>query len=68
MMIRILCVLLAAGAAAAQPSNEFFAMDTAMVKKLGTPLERSDIEALSAFGYRGVGAHRGRSVSLGVPD
>ena len=32
-----LCGLLAA-AAGAQTSNEFFAMDTAMVKKLGTPL------------------------------
>jgi sugar phosphate isomerase/epimerase len=29
-------------------------MDTAMVKKLGTPLERSDIETLAALGYRGV--------------
>ena len=48
----LLCGLFAA--VAAQPSNEFFAMDTAMVKKLGTPLERADIEALAAFGYRGV--------------
>ena len=45
---------LLAAAAGAQPSNEFFAMDTAMVKKLGTPLERSDIERLAALGYRGV--------------
>ena len=45
---------LLAVAAGAQPSNEFFAMDTAMVKKLGTPLERSDIEMLAALGYRGV--------------
>lgn len=43
-----------AAAAGAQPSNEFFAMDTAMVKKLGTPLARSDIETLAALGYRGV--------------
>jgi sugar phosphate isomerase/epimerase len=45
---------LLAAAAGAQPSNEFFAMDTAMVKKLGTPLERSDVETLAALGYRGV--------------
>jgi sugar phosphate isomerase/epimerase len=45
---------LLAAAAGEQPSNEFFAMDTAMVKKLGTPLERSDIERLAALGYRGV--------------
>jgi len=45
---------LLAAAAGAQPSYEFFAMDTAMVKKLGTPLERSDIEMLAALGYRGV--------------
>jgi sugar phosphate isomerase/epimerase len=43
-----------ATAAGAQVSNEFFAMDTAMVKKLGTPLERSVIETLAALGYRGV--------------
>ena len=59
MMIRVrLCSMalsaLLAGAAGGQPSNEFFAMDTAMVKKLGTPLERSDIETLAALGYRGV--------------
>src|ERR1017187_1740201 len=59
MMIRVrLCSMalsaLLAGAAGGQPSNEFFAMDTAMVKKLGTPLERSDIEMLAALGYRGV--------------
>ena len=29
-------------------------MDTAMVKKLGTLLERSDVETLAALGYRGV--------------
>jgi sugar phosphate isomerase/epimerase len=45
---------LLAAAAGAQPSNEFFAMDTAMVKRLGTPLERSDIQTLAALGYRGV--------------
>jgi len=46
---------LAAEAAGAQISNEFFAMDTAMVKKLGTPLARSDIQTIAALGYRGVG-------------
>ena len=45
---------LVGAAAGAQPSNEFFAMDTAMVKKLGTLLERSDVETLAALGYRGV--------------
>ena len=45
---------LLAASVGAQPSNEFFAMDTAMVKKLGTPLERSDVETLAALGYRGV--------------
>jgi len=57
MRIRLCCMALAAllaAAARAQPSNEFFAMDTAMVKRLGTPLERSDIETLAALGYRGV--------------
>jgi sugar phosphate isomerase/epimerase len=57
MRIRLCGVALSAvlvAAAGAQPSNEFFAMDTAMVKKLGTPLERSDIETLAALGYRGV--------------
>jgi|ERR1017187_5910799 hypothetical protein len=59
MMIRIrLCGMalsaLLATAAGAQPPYEFFAMDTAMVKKLGTPLERSDVEMLAALGYRGV--------------
>jgi sugar phosphate isomerase/epimerase len=49
----MLCGLLAA--AGAPPPYEFFAMDTAMVKKLGTPLERSDIELLAALGYTGVG-------------
>jgi sugar phosphate isomerase/epimerase len=49
----LLCGLLAA--AGAPPPYEFFAMDTAMVKKLGTPLERSDIEALATLGYTGVG-------------
>ncbi len=57
-MIIRLCGLalsaLLAAAAGAQPLNDFFAMDTAMVKKLGTPLERSDIEMLAALGYRGV--------------
>src|ERR1039457_2736681 len=60
MMIRIrLCGMalsaLLATAAGAPPPYEFFAMDTAMVKKLGTPLERSDIELLAALGYTGVG-------------
>ncbi len=41
--------------AAGQTSNEFFAMDTAMVKKLGTLLERADVETLVQYGYRGVG-------------
>jgi len=50
----LVCGLLAA-VAGAQPANEFFAMDTAMVKKLGTRLERSDIERLAALGYRGIG-------------
>src|ERR1035438_7752330 len=45
---------LLAAAAGARASYEFFPMDTAMVKKLGTPLERSDIETLAALGYRGV--------------
>jgi len=45
---------LLAAAAWAQPSSEFFAMDTAMVKKLGTLLDRSDIRTLAALGYRGV--------------
>jgi len=36
------------------PPNEFFAMDTAMVRNLGTPLERPDIQLLAALGYRGV--------------
>jgi sugar phosphate isomerase/epimerase len=49
----LLCGLLAA--AGAPPPYEFFAMDTAMVKKLGTPLERSDIELLATLGYTGVG-------------
>lgn len=35
--------------------NEFFAMDTAMVKTLGTLLERSDIETLAKLHYAGVG-------------
>ena len=30
-------------------------MDTAMVKKLGTLLERPDVELLAELGYRGVG-------------
>lgn len=57
MSVRTLCLLpalLAIGAAAELP-NEFFAMDTAMVKNLGTLLQRSDVEALKALGYRGVG-------------
>jgi len=41
--------------AAGQTSNEFFAMDTAMVRKLGAPLERADVETLVQYGYRGVG-------------
>jgi hypothetical protein len=45
---------LLADAAGAQSSNEFFAMDTAVVKTLGTPLVRSDVETLAALGYRGV--------------
>jgi len=36
-------------------TNEFFAMDTAMIRTLGTLLQRSDIELLSKLGYRGVG-------------
>lgn len=43
-----------AAAVGAQPPNEFFAMDTAMVKNLGTPLVRADVETLAALGYRGV--------------
>ena len=35
--------------------NEFFAMDTAMIRTLGTLLQRSDIEMLAKLGYRGVG-------------
>ena len=35
--------------------NEFFAMDTAMVKSLGTLLQRSDIQTLANLHYRGVG-------------
>lgn len=53
-MFRIALALLGAlwsGAAA----QEFFAMDTAMVRRLGTPLERPDIELLAELGYRGVG-------------
>jgi sugar phosphate isomerase/epimerase len=53
--LRVLTLIaLIPAAAGAQPSNEFFAMDTAMVKKLGTVLERSDVETLAALGYRGV--------------
>jgi len=40
--------------AQAQPSNQFFAMDTAMVKKLGAPLLPADVELVAALGYRGV--------------
>ena len=40
--------------ASPQVRNEFFAMDTAMVKKLGTPLERSDIETVAALGFTGI--------------
>ena len=51
-----LCVLSALMAAAiGAPPNEFFAMDTAMVKKLGTLLERPDIDLLADLGYAGVG-------------
>lgn len=35
--------------------NEFFAMDTAMVKSLGTLLQRSDIQTLANLHYRGLG-------------
>lgn len=35
--------------------NEFFAMDTAMIRTLGTLLQRSDIELLAKLGYCGVG-------------
>ncbi len=35
--------------------NDFFAMDTAIVKTLGTLLQRSDIQALANLQYRGVG-------------
>lgn len=35
--------------------NEFFAMDTAMVKTLGTLLQKSDIQTLAELHYRGVG-------------
>jgi len=40
---------------AAPIRNEFFAMDTAMVVKLGTLLERADIEDVASLGYRGIG-------------
>lgn len=35
-------------------ANEFFAMDTAMVKTLGTLLTKQDIELVAKLGYRGV--------------
>ncbi len=35
-------------------SNEFFAMDTAMVKTLDTLLAKSDIETLAKLRYGGV--------------
>ncbi len=44
-----------AGKQANSFSNEFFAMDTAMVKTLNTLLQRSDIQALANLHYRGVG-------------
>jgi sugar phosphate isomerase/epimerase len=47
--------LAAPALAGGPPPNEFFAMDTAMVRKLGTLLGRPDVEALAALGYRGVG-------------
>lgn len=36
--------------------NAFFAMDTAMVRTLGTPLHHSDIQALAELRYKGLGA------------
>jgi sugar phosphate isomerase/epimerase len=41
--------------AAAPIRNEFFAMDTAMVVKLGTLLEHGDIEDVASLGYGGIG-------------
>jgi sugar phosphate isomerase/epimerase len=38
-----------------QMPNEFFAMDTAMVRNLGTLLTKPDIELLAKLHYRGVG-------------
>ena len=38
----------------AQIPNEFFAMDTAMVRTLGTLLTKADIELLAKLHYRGV--------------
>lgn len=35
--------------------NEFFAMDTAMVRRLGTLVERQSLETVAALGYRGIG-------------
>jgi sugar phosphate isomerase/epimerase len=35
--------------------NPFFAMDTAMVKTLGTPLQAADIELVAQLGYAGIG-------------
>ncbi len=57
LLLKTLCLsaLLVGSAAGAPPANEFFAMDTAMVRKLGTPLERPDLEMLAAMGYAGVG-------------
>ncbi len=36
-------------------SNAFFAMDTAMVKSLGTPLQAADIDIVAKLGYTGIG-------------
>jgi sugar phosphate isomerase/epimerase len=38
-----------------QMPNEFFAMDTAMVRNLGTLLTKPDLELLAKLHYRGVG-------------
>ena len=53
-MVRLALALLAVAPLGAV-AQEFFAMDTAMVRRLGTMLERPDIEQLAALGYRGVG-------------
>ena len=47
-------LLLGATVAGAAMRNEFFALDTAMVRNLGKDLlQRSDIESLAALGYSG---------------